>query len=665
VIALALLAPSDALGAGELDPTFDGDGKVTTDFGGNDMANGVAIQADGKVVAVGRSGFDFTVARYNDDGTLDTTFSGDGKATTDFSVDDEAFAVVIQADDKVVVAGEASGNFALARYNANGSLDTTFDGDGKIVTDFGAAESANGVAIQSDGKIVAAGSQVTQAEENPEDFALARYSPNGSLDTSFDGDGRVVTDLGGGDNANDVAIQANGKIVAAGRRDVCCSTNYDFAVVRYESDGTLDPTFDGDGFVATDLYGYDEVNGVAIQLDGKIVVAGETGSGPNPVGFGLARYKTDGSLDPSFDGDGKVVTDFGEDDLASDVAIQANGKIVAVGGSGRQFIPPPFSFAVARYNTGGGLDTSFDGDGKVLTEFGSFALASAVAIQSNGKIVAAGAGDSGANRSDFALARYLPGGPPPEISISNATKLEGNAGLTTFSFTVSLSGPSSQTVSVSYRTVDSSTTAGEDYIAVPPTTIVFSPGEMTKTVTVSVKGDVTIEPTEIFFVKLSNATHATIAYGTAVAKIVNDDLSESASCTINGTDGDDVLTGTAGNDVICGGRGNDQLLGLGGADVLKGESGNDVLIGSNGVDLLIGGNGADDLRGESGNDTLRGGDNGGDKLNGGADSDALFGESGRDDLDVQDGVSANDSADGGVGIDSCVFDSGDFVTSCP
>jgi hypothetical protein len=259
------------------------------------------------------------------------------------------------------------------------------------------------------------------------------------------------------------------------------------------------------------------------------------------------------------------------------------------------------------------------------------------------------------------------------VSINDVRRFEGNAGVTAFSFTVSLSHPSTETISVSRRTVDGSATAPSDYVQMFGATVTFLPGQTTRTVSVYVKAELAIEPNENFFVELPSATHATIKDGSGKGTILNDDLSQSAPCTItgtnrndvlNGTPGNDVLNGTPGNDVICGGRGDDQIYGLDGADVLKGEDGNDLLVGGMGYDLLVGGRGIDDLGGEAGNDTLRGDDNT-DTLNGGAGSDAVFGDAGADTLNTQDGASANDSADGGDDSDSCVFDSGDFVTSCP
>ena len=178
---------------------------------------------------------DFALARYNADGTLDTSFSGDGRQTTDFGGFDPATGVALQGDGKIVAVGGAGGDefvaddFALARYNPDGSLDTSFSGDGKQTTDFGGSDQANGVVLQGDGKIVAVGHSVAVAGA---DFALARYNPNGSLDTSFSGDGRQTTDFGGFDLANGVALQGDGKIVAVGVGRGTDRTS-DLALARY------------------------------------------------------------------------------------------------------------------------------------------------------------------------------------------------------------------------------------------------------------------------------------------------------------------------------------------------------------------------------------------------------------------------------------------------
>jgi uncharacterized delta-60 repeat protein len=281
---------------GTLDTTFSGDGKQRTDFGsGADEATGVAVQGDGKIVVVGGGGvdgegfLDFAVARYNPNGSLDTSFSGDGKQRTDLGGDDEASGVALQPNGKIVAVGTGGGGpenppaFALARYNPNGSLDTTFSGDGKQTTDFG--YTANGVALQANGKIVAVG------HARPGDFGLARYNPNGSLDTTFSGDGLQTTDFGFGadDEATGVALQGDGKIVAAGYASGG-ATGGDFALARYNPNGTLDSSFSGDGRRRTDFGGNDRANGVALQANGRIVLAGD-GLGPDQTrDFALARY---------------------------------------------------------------------------------------------------------------------------------------------------------------------------------------------------------------------------------------------------------------------------------------------------------------------------------------------------------------------------------------
>ena len=221
--------------------------------------------------------------------------------------------MALQGDGKIVVVGfigdSGGGDFALARYNTNGSLDTSFSGDGKQTTNFGGTDDgATGVAVQSDGKIVVVGG-ASGAGTGGRDFAIARYNPNGTLDTSFSGDGKQTTGFAGFGGANGVALQANGKIVAAGV-GVSPGVGTAFGLARYNSDGSLDTSFSGDGKQTTDFAGgLAGATGVALQGDGKIVAVGEIIHSPG--GFALARYNPNGSLDTSFSGDGKQTTDFG------------------------------------------------------------------------------------------------------------------------------------------------------------------------------------------------------------------------------------------------------------------------------------------------------------------------------------------------------------------
>jgi uncharacterized delta-60 repeat protein len=386
----------------------------------NDVGRALALQADGKIVVAGDVGSPadggeeypkFALERLKPDGTLDSSFGIGGKIVTEFAGYGTARAVAIQADGKIVAAGGAaggSGSVALARYNADGTLDSTFGGDGKVTTAFPGFPygyvSASAVAIQADGKIVAGGVVLPTETLTTGAFALVRYNPDGTLDSTFDGDGRVVTDMSSGlDSVAAVAIQADGKIVAAGWVNFL-KDDTEFGVVRYESDGTLDSTFGEGGKVTTNFTaGHDGANDMVIQPDGKIVAAGFAGGKGGR--FALARYNTDGTLDSTFSGDGKVTTNFTlRGDGASGVAIQATGKIVAAGwaaGAGRRF-------ALARYTTDGRIDNTFGGDGKVTTNFTIESdVALDVAIQANGRIVAGGR--AGGKGGRFALARYRGG----------------------------------------------------------------------------------------------------------------------------------------------------------------------------------------------------------------------------------------------------------------
>ena len=316
-----------------------------------------------------------------------------------------------------MAAGYASNgvtdDFAVARYNTNGTLDTTFGTGGKVLTNIGPSatttERAYGIAVQTDGKIVVVG-----GGNSASDFAVVRYNTDGSLDTTFGTGGKVITNVGTTiDEAYSVAIQTDGKIVVAGYAQISAS-NYDFAVVRYNTNGTLDTTFDTDGKLTTPFgTGVDRANSVIIQPDGKIVAGGYTdnnGSITN-TDFALARYNTDGSLDTSFDADGKVTTGFGVtgtiNDQINSIALQTDGKIVA---AGYATISSKTQFALARYNTDGSLDSTFDTDGKATTDINPTfnSTAYAVLIQPNNKIVAAGytSTSSLTTSNNFAVVRY-------------------------------------------------------------------------------------------------------------------------------------------------------------------------------------------------------------------------------------------------------------------
>ena len=276
-----------------------------------------------------------SMVKASGDGSLDATFGSGGKVITSVTGGDSGKSVVVQSDGKIVVAGDDFGDIELVRYNVDGSLDVSFDSDGKVVTDVGFNDSGNAVALQNDGKIVVAGTTGTPTT----DFAIVRYSTDGSLDPSFGTGGIVTTSIGRNDDAKSVVIQSDGKIVVAGTSDS------DFVVVRYTSSGVLDSGFGTGGKLTTDIgsSSNDSANSVAIQSDGAIVVAGTSAND-----FAIVRYTSAGALDTGFGTGGKVTTDIGTStfDSAQSLVIQADSKIVVAGSSSTGAAP---SFAVTRY----------------------------------------------------------------------------------------------------------------------------------------------------------------------------------------------------------------------------------------------------------------------------------------------------------------------------
>jgi uncharacterized delta-60 repeat protein len=401
---------------GSLDLNFGTRGSVTTAIGSDphsdDVATGVALQANGKIVVAGYTGvyprLEIALARYNRAGSLDTSFGGDGQVTTAIGSSSGASGVAILANGKIVVGGDTGlhpSSFAVTRYNGDGSPDTSFGVDGQVTTAIGLGAGASDLVLQPDGKIVLAGSA---GEGSTRDFALARYNADGSLDSSFGTDGTITTPIGSGnDIATALARQPNGKLVAAGFSDN--GSNWDFALARYNADGSLDTTFDGDGKVTTAIgSNEDRASALALQRDGKLVAAGWSYNGSN-YDFALVRYNENGSLDTSFGAGGKVTTALGPNhDLSFALARQPDGKLVA-GGFSESPADVPNTFILARYQANGSLDSSFGAAGSVRTAFGrGGGSASALAIQPDGKLVAAGWSAKGGNE-DFALVRYLSG----------------------------------------------------------------------------------------------------------------------------------------------------------------------------------------------------------------------------------------------------------------
>lgn len=376
--------------AGALDTSFDGDGKKTISFGGSDVARVVLVQPNGRIVVAGggAASNSFCVARLRSNGALDTTFGSGGKRVVGFGGDDESvFGAALQTDGKIVLAGDSDFRVAVARLNANGSLDGTFSGDGKKLFSWGALSRASAVLVAPNDKILLAGFSGPEGGN----IQVARLKANGALDTTFGTSGKAAVDFGGDDFGLALARQANGRILVAGR-----STASGAIVARLRATGKLDPDFDGDGRVTLSTGG--TASAVLVQADGKIVVAGNANGNDTMT---VTRLNPNGSPDTTFDGDGSATINFGSlADLANDAALQADGKIVIAG-----YTQADEDVAVARLNPDGSPDTTFGAAGKTTVDFGAATFGNAVALQPNGRIVVAGQRTGG---DDFALARLLP-----------------------------------------------------------------------------------------------------------------------------------------------------------------------------------------------------------------------------------------------------------------
>ena len=355
IMALLFIAPRLVQAvAGDLDPTFGNGGVVQTDFsGGDDYGFGVKVQSDGKTVVVGQSGvyplFHSALTRYNRNGTLDRTFGTSGKVVAALdSGGDGSTAIAFQPDGKIVTAGSVIHNnfvlaFVTARFNSDGSLDQTFGTNGSVQTTFGdAAAEGNDVVLQADGKIIVVGFTGTGSYSSFNNFALVRFNSDGSLDQSFGVGGKVKSARG---VATSAALQADGKILVGGTYDTGSSNG--FMVACYNSNGTLDQTFGTGGIAATDFSGGtdDIAYALAVQRDNKIVLGGRTGDYPT-FNFAIARYTSAGQLDQTFGTGGKVLTAVSNDSNGYALTI-AGGKITLAGAIANS--QSPFDFGVARY----------------------------------------------------------------------------------------------------------------------------------------------------------------------------------------------------------------------------------------------------------------------------------------------------------------------------
>jgi uncharacterized delta-60 repeat protein len=485
---LEVLEDRCLLSAGVLDPTFGAGGIVTTSPGAaQDHASAMALQTDGKIVVVGSTSdvYDaqaenFLVARYNANGALDAAFGSGGLTITaiDSRKEDAAQAVAIDYSGtpqtnpnygKIYVAGYVNVGkgltsndyaFVLVRYNSNGALDTTFGGNkakGKVITDFSSSgDLAYGIAIQADGKIIVSG----WGNHDGGTYEMARYKPDGTLDSTFGASGKVTTTGVNAFERGRIALQSDGKIVAVWSSSLGGGSH----VARYNTNGSLDSSFGANGLVTVvDSNSNSEysLRALTIQADGKIVVAGYTVSYGNPDRYYIGaffRFDTNGTLDPSFGAAGSLLSD--GIDLVNSVATDDAGRIVAAGDTwtGAFGSTDGPTVSLVRLNGDGSADGTFGTGGQVLTWLSPYSqYAYAVAIQPDGDIVIAGNvyTTGGPNKdSDLLVARYLSAEPVIDSFTASATKVTSGSNVTLTASAISDANPNSTITQVEFYYFD-------------------------------------------------------------------------------------------------------------------------------------------------------------------------------------------------------------------
>jgi uncharacterized delta-60 repeat protein len=481
------------LSGGVLDPTFGTNGVVTTDVASLNASFASAVATypkegtanDGKIVAVGTVGSpvqDMAVVRYNLDGSLDKTFGGSGQVTTSIGSSSEgAGDVIVQPDGKVVVAGWTGGNssnFALVRYNADGSLDTSFGGKAKgvVSTDINNSRDYGWVmALQADGKIIVAGTTIPK-NSTTVDLALVRYNADGSLDTSFGTGGKVTRHFSAPLAANihggiDLAIDPStdpldsnaGKIVVAAQLGTDTSLG-SMVVLRLNTNGSPDTSFgsNGAGYVSINTLNGGDAAAVAVQSDDRIVVAGiNPGTPSTGQDIGLARFNPDGTADTTFGSGGIVVSRLPNDERARSLAIGPDGKIVVAGDSfDLSLTNGTDPLMVARYNAAdGSLDTSFGTGGiAVSTSFNISADKVDVALEPDGRIVVAGTTPflSSLSGNHFGLARFLATGPQIGSVTASPDPVTAGSSLTLTASKITDANPGATITQVTFYYYDSS-----------------------------------------------------------------------------------------------------------------------------------------------------------------------------------------------------------------
>lgn len=407
---------------GTLDSSFGNNGILNLDVGSyDDEGTSLAIQPDGKIIFGGTSqtsegNKDFVLTRLNENGTVDESFGVSGISTTDidFSID-RLMSIALRSDGKIISIGQGGQrifNFAITCHNLDGTLDTNFGNNGRVVTDIDATlDYPSSVVVQEDDKFLVAGGADYPGSgvDEDSDFAIVKYNKDGSLDLSFGQNGIVTTDIA--DNSLDaikvIDLQPDGKIIVVGYSGIGNGQETDFAVVRYNADGSLDASFGEEGITTVDFDdNYNLPNDLAIQPDGKIVIAGYSKSSNFLTEFAIVRLNSNGDIDSSFGAEGKQLVSFNSSQLnqANSVAIQEDGKIL-VSGFSRQ--DDYNSFSMVRLDSNGQIDPTFGIQGKIITDFNSNSASNDMLIQDDDKIMLGGISSNTISGNNFGLARYI------------------------------------------------------------------------------------------------------------------------------------------------------------------------------------------------------------------------------------------------------------------
>ena len=503
-------------------------------------------------------------------GELDHSFGTNGIAEFPGFPSEEVSDMAVQGDGKIVLAGTVllpAPNFRdtyVARLVPQGAFDSSYgSGTGFSDINLGDPDQGGGLILLPDGRIQVSGATTTTGPGGGRRFVLAQLlNPQGTFDPAFGGGtGRIVDRYnilgtsGDADASLDAARQGSNTIIA-GFSDPAGATAANFAVARISPEGVQDSSFGGGSGVSyADFFGGDDVGrAVAVQPDGKIVVVGVAGPGSAGGFIGVARFNSNGGLDSSFNGGGMATVQGSGEALA----IQPDGKVVVAGTSGGDFI-------IARFNENGSLDSGFGSGGRAFIDFGApLDVANDLALQPDGKILVAGSGPQ------FDVARLQPNGALDSTF--------GNGGKAQVAFD---DGPEA------------------DALALQP------------------DGNIVVAGSGF-----NNGRYLAVArlQGDPPGKVSGKCAGKKA--TIVGTSGKDKLKGTKKKDVVSAGKGKDTVRGLKGNDLICGGKGKDKLLGGPGKDKLLGQQGNDKLFGGPGKDKLKGGPGKKDKLKGGPGKDS-------------------------------------------